>query len=606
MPTSFTLRNKILLFCTLIVVLEMCFVGALAGMLRNAEREVEQERKARNVIADLDHLSLLVQKTTVGFLTELDPPFDATSWYNNFGIYVEKLAPLLDNLRGLVSESPEQLLAVDEFEHTARRATDQMESVRRDYMHHRIDDSKVPQIRLSLAELSTDLANQSEKMLNHYKSLQESGRQGQESSRQQVKIALVVGVALNLAIALALAWALTRGIARRLSIINDNSLKLTLGQALNPEQQGSDEIASVDKAFHQMATSLREAQARERAVVENAMDIICSIDFQRKFSAINPACREVMGYTQEELMGRRFIDLIVPEDRDKSTATLKQIAFGGAVLSLENQITRKNGTPVHILWSIRWSDHDNAFFCVGHDITERHEIERMKQEFVAIVSHDLSTPLTSIQGTLDLIAEEVIDTRSVDGRKKMEHAQRDVRRLIRLVRDLLDLERMESGKLVMQLEPMLLRSVIENALDTVQVFAEQKDVALSYDGGEAEAIGDSERLTQVIVNLLSNAIKFSAAQGKVTVTCVCEADFCRLSISDTGPGIPKAKQKDVFERFKQLDSPDGKRRGGAGLGLAICKSIIDAHNGQIGVDSEEGKGSCFWILIPRKYLRVKV
>jgi PAS domain S-box-containing protein len=595
-----TLRNKILLFCTLIVVFEMGFVGALAGMLRNAEREVEQERKARNVIADLDHVSVLVQKATLGFLTELDTAYDSPSYYRNYTRYVDELALVVKNLRALVSESPEQVHAVDDFEHTARRATAKMEAVRRAYVKHLIANSDIPQTKLSLSELSADASDQSEKILDYYRSLQESGKKGQESSRQQVKIALVVGVVLNLMIAIFLASALTRGIARRLSVINDNSLRLTLGRALNPELQGSDEIASVDKAFHRMATSLREAQARERAVVENAMDIICSIDFQRKFSAINPACREVMGYTQEELMGRRFIDLIVPEDRDNSTATLKQIAVDGAEVPLENQITRKDGSPVHILWSIRWSDHDNTFFCVGHDITERHEIERMKQEFVAIVSHDLSTPLTSIQGTLDLIAEEVIDTRSVDGRKKMEHAQRDVRRLIRLVGDLLNLERMESGKLVMQLEPMLLRSVIENALDTVQVFAEQKNVVLSYDGGEAEAIGDSERLTQVIVNLLSNAIKFSAAQDKVTITCVCEADFCKLSISDNGPGIPKARQKDVFERFKQLDSPDGKRRGGAGLGLAICKSIIDAHDGQIGVDSEEGKGSCFWILVPRK------
>ena len=387
MPVNLTLRNKILLLCGLIVVFEMCFVGALAGILHNAELELEQERKARSVIAALDQLAVLFQKASMGMIVEFElrDPVNSPGYYKNSGRYQQQILVSVADLRKLVSDRPEQVQGVDNLDGIIRHS---MVKARNAFS---LGSSNFLQTKMTLAGLSAEATDQSDRILDFYKTLQENGRQAQEGWRQQVKTALVGGLFLNLGLAIFLASALTRGIARRLSVINDNSVKLSVGQPLNPQLQGKDEIASVDKAFHVMAASLQEAQSRQRAIVENAMDVICSIDIQRKFSAINPACFDVLGYRQDELIGRRFIDVLAEEDRDKTMATLKQIAVDGSAVPLENQIIRKDGSRVHILWSIRWSNLDNTFFCVGHDITARHEVERLKQEFVAIVSHDLAT-----------------------------------------------------------------------------------------------------------------------------------------------------------------------------------------------------------------------
>lgn len=223
--------------------------------------------------------------------------------------------------------------------------------------------------------------------------------------------------------------------------------------------------------------------------------------------------------------------------------------------------------------------------------------EQRKMEFVTMISHDLRTPLTAIQGTLELCAKGAYGTLSERGRMRLEDAEKDSDRLISLINDLLDIERLEAGKMELVREDVELDPLIERAINCVSVLAEAKSVSIKATPASFMVHADSGRVAQILINLIGNAIKFSPDNSTVSIEQVGTAGSVEVRIRDEGPGIePKFRDK-IFDRFQQVDSDD--HPGGSGLGLAICKAIVEAHGGEIGVDSEPGKGSTFWFRLCR-------
>lgn len=243
-------------------------------------------------------------------------------------------------------------------------------------------------------------------------------------------------------------------------------------------------------------------------------------------------------------------------------------------------------------------------FAVAHDITVRKEIERVKQEFVAMVSHDLRTPLTSIQGFLALLDTGMYGDLNEYGRESRTLADDNVRRLIALINDLLDIEKLESGNLQMEIGQTSLAEVFTRSVNSVAGFASLHHVEIEVVPTTVSIMADPDRLVQVMVNLISNAVKFSPENGHVAVAVEDMEDWTRITVRDSGCGVPKQFHNAVFERFQQVSIADAKLKGGSGLGLAICKAIVEGHQGVIGVDSEEGEGSTFWFKIPKTRLPV--
>lgn len=231
------------------------------------------------------------------------------------------------------------------------------------------------------------------------------------------------------------------------------------------------------------------------------------------------------------------------------------------------------------------------------------ELERVKQEFVSMVSHDLRSPLTSLQVTLDLLSDGTYGELNETGQKRVDTAGKSVIRLVGLINDLLDLEKMESGMLSLNIDSVPIKDLFEQAEASICGFAEQYKVRLEIKPSEAVVRGDGERLVQVLVNLLSNAIKFSPAGAAVTLSATVESangdgQVCKISVIDRGRGIPEQFRHSIFDRFQQVEKADGQRKKGTGLGLAISKAIVELHGGKIALASEEGKGSTFWISLP--------
>ncbi len=238
---------------------------------------------------------------------------------------------------------------------------------------------------------------------------------------------------------------------------------------------------------------------------------------------------------------------------------------------------------------------------VFHNMAEAlAEAARRKQELVSMVSHDLRTPLTSVQASLTLLSEGVLGSLPVRAHKEVTNAENNTTRLINLINDLLDIEKMEAGQLAIDCHRTPVLPIFERSFESVKAFAEKQNVNIKIVDTDLQIYADGDRIIQVIVNLISNAIKFSPAESTVTLEAVpAEGNTVELRVVDQGRGIPESFMKSMFQRFQQVDQiGDAKKKKGTGLGLAICKSLVELHSGEIGVRSVEGKGSTFWFRIP--------
>jgi signal transduction histidine kinase len=228
---------------------------------------------------------------------------------------------------------------------------------------------------------------------------------------------------------------------------------------------------------------------------------------------------------------------------------------------------------------------------------ERKRIEEMKQDFVAMISHDLRTPLTSISSVCQMVSDGIYGEINDRGKVVLQKADNSVTRLIGLINDLLDMEKMESGMLDLELKIVSLAKVFQRSLDSLTGYATQQNVRLIAEPVDASVIADEDRIVQVVVNLTGNAIKFSPKGAAVTLSAVLHGRDVEVRVTDQGMGIPAAYRDSIFDKFKQVSREDATVRKGTGLGLAICKTIVEGHGGTIGVRSEEGKGSTFWFSI---------
>ena len=236
-------------------------------------------------------------------------------------------------------------------------------------------------------------------------------------------------------------------------------------------------------------------------------------------------------------------------------------------------------------------------------LDERFELDTLKDEFISTVSHELRTPLTSIRGSLGLLSSGVIGSLDPKAQNLLRIAVTNTDRLIRLINDILDLERMESGRAPLQLRRCSLHELAISAVDTMTPMAEAASVHIDLTtSGAADGLffdADSDRILQVLTNLLSNAVKFSPAASTIRVQAESTSDSILLRVSDEGRGIPADKLDNIFDRFQQVEPSDARQKGGTGLGLAICRTIIQQHSGSIWAQRNLGRGTTFYVMLPR-------
>ncbi|HEY2738003.1 MAG TPA: CHASE domain-containing protein, partial [Thermoanaerobaculia bacterium] len=347
---------------------------------------------------------------------------------------------------------------------------------------------------------------------------------------------------------------------------------------------------------------VRLSEARNRALLEHMIGGMITFDEESRLESVNPAAEKMLGYREDELIGRSVALLIADAPANAPEAFLRNAHRAAIGRLTEWQGRRKNGETFSseaALFEFEVPE-GRRFACNFQDISERREVDRLKSEFVSTVSHELRTPLTSIRGSLGLLAAGVLGDLSPRVRDIIGLAERNAVRLTALINDILDFERLESGRAEMQMEEVGLQYLFEQSFDAVRPMSDERRIALVCGVTELRLRGDATRIVQVLVNLLSNAIKFSPPGLEIHVWAEQRnGAWVRVLVKDRGKGISESDHQRIFERFAQVETSDKRDQGGTGLGLAICKAIVEHHGGRIGVDSAPGEGSTFWFEVPR-------
>ncbi len=376
--------------------------------------------------------------------------------------------------------------------------------------------------------------------------------------------------------------------------------------------------------------SLRSLIRQSNSILESVGDGIYGMDLEGRVTVVNSAAAQMLGYTQEEMLGKPLHELIHHSRADGSSYPESECPISKSLSTLDtvrvtNEVFwRKDGTSFPVAYVTRpqidsrsqsspkrrWSDDPKSSGkAVGvvvafTDITERQALDRMKDEFISTVSHELRTPLTSVRAALGLIGAGVLNSRPEKFHQMLDIAIGNTDRLVRLVNDILDLERIASGKAELHYATSSADDLLRRATVLLQADAAKAQILFTFSAGKVTVWADPDRVLQTLTNLISNAIKFSPVNSVIHLSAHNVSDSeAQITVSDRGRGIPADKLEQIFERFQQVDASDSRSRGGTGLGLAICRSIIHQHGGRIWATSLLGEGSSFSFTLPRRQAR---
>jgi PAS domain S-box-containing protein len=344
---------------------------------------------------------------------------------------------------------------------------------------------------------------------------------------------------------------------------------------------------------------VKRSEERLRLILEGLPAGVLIVNDSDTIEFANSEAARLLLFSSQELSGKSEASLLT----DKHAIELTTNA--GARADLQRTVARANRSdgstiPVEIAQTrIELSDQQKSI-AVFLDKTREQELEQMRREFVAMVTHDIRTPLASVSGILALLERGLLGQLTEQGCVTTRNLKSTCNRLVRLLNDLLDLERIQSGKFMLEASQTSLKCAIAAAVEDLLPPAADRNITFEVPDSDITCWADQDRLVQVLVNLLSNAIKYSPDSSSITVLCEDLGTTVKLSVVDKGRGIPADKISKIFNRFEQVEIADAKQKGGSGLGLAICQAIVQEHGGEIGVESTYGEGSCVWFTIPRQ------
>jgi len=356
-----------------------------------------------------------------------------------------------------------------------------------------------------------------------------------------------------------------------------------------------------------------DEKERVDTIIRSIGEGLVVVDREGKIQFMNPAAEKLLGLDQRRAKGVPIPQLMKEEHAlalakgslgDETDHITKEIELSSA--SEETQRIVQASTAV-----IENQDGKTVgMVSVLTDITKQRQLDEAKSKFVAHVSHELRTPLLAIQESLSLLMGKEVGEVTPEQEKFISIAHRNITRLSRLVNDLLDVAKLEAGKIELRPIPFELKDMVHHAVETIRSWAESKGVAIEevYPENPVPMVADPDRLTQVVTNLISNAIKFTPEGGRISVEMspdqlapgMAGEPHVAVSVQDSGIGISKADQKRIFEKFEQVSLASPKGVSSTGLGLTIAKEIVELHRGKIWVDSDEGQGSRFTFMIPRQ------
>lgn len=593
MLKGLSLRRLGIIIVTVPVLFSLIFMSFLIVALQDAERDLKGQilgAKLAAVIANLQAESF-------------NAALQARTWHSKRS---EEAAERLDKSLAKIQKSEGELKELlgndDKKQYLVANAIEDSQKARRFLSEIRNGASTHyggnidPRIfhKQGFTHMNTLVENY--KLLNDYAiDLQKNATA--DKSREWVVTTMLLGMVVSICIAVWLGYFFSKYIAGRISTVRDNALLLGSGKPLKEPLKGDDEVAQLDMTFHGMAEALGEANKRQLALLDNAADVLCSLDEHLTLLRVSASCQRVWGYAVEEVTGLRLAQILEKESADKTTRQAEEHIKAKSEGAFDARLCKKDGRIIDVVISSFWSTSERALFCVVRDVTREREFERIKQKLMDTVAHDLRSPIASIRAVLESLALGVMGQLSDTAVKRIRGAESSADRLLRLINDLLDYDKYESGQFTLNLESHSIQELVYSSIVSIESLIDEKHLTTRVEGVDLAVNVDADRLTQALVNILSNAVKFSPEGGAIRITTEQKNKDVLVEIADQGPGIPDNYKAHIFERFKQVESEAQKHKG-TGLGLPIAKQVIEAHEGQIGVRDNEGGGTIFWFTIP--------
>jgi PAS domain S-box-containing protein len=370
--------------------------------------------------------------------------------------------------------------------------------------------------------------------------------------------------------------------------------------------------AALDNA--ELYQQLNKSKAYVENLVENAPDSIICTDLEDKILSWNRGAEVLFGYSKSETIGKHLSMLLPPERFHELEEMRAKVQLSGPLRNVEVRSKRKDGVIIHLSLSVApIKDADGTlvgFLRVAKDVSEKKrfesrlkELDRMKSEFVSNVSHELRTPLTAIKGSVDNMLDGITGPLTEKQTRYLSRIKSNTDRLGRLITDLLDLSKIEAGKIELRPSRLIANWLVSEIADTLRTVASEKLISLEVAAPDAalSVWADRDKVVQILMNLIGNALKFTPPHGNVTIGVEQpEAHWVKISVTDTGPGIPSDQAGKIFEKFYQLEQPKKHKAAGTGLGLTISKALVEMHGGKIWMESITGKGTTFSFTLPTK------
>lgn len=416
--------------------------------------------------------------------------------------------------------------------------------------------------------------------------------------QESIVLTLQIGIGLNIAVAVGLLVYFQKAFVLPVERIKRNIELLAKKQPLLPPLGHHDEIAELDRTLHGMVRELESAEQREKALFKNNSDIICVLSPELNFVRANPATKRMWGVHPDLLLGTNISQIISADQYDEVNAKIIESRNTGKACTLTCTVVLSDKS-VETLWSIFWAPDGSLCHCAVHDVSEAKELERQKELYLRLIASDFRAPLSRMNGFVEQIVSGRRGEIPGTAKKKISSASETLGRMVSMVDELIDLETLKDTEINLNRRTCSSTELIEAVVKDTESIAQWRKVAIEVENEQNLSFSaDFDRIVRVLVNFLSNAIKFSPEGATVTIQVAQIDGQVKFSVIDQGRGIPQDKLSGLFQPFKQIESSDGKRGKGTGLGLVVCKQVVEQHGGEVGAESSEGKGSTFWFSIP--------
>jgi PAS domain S-box-containing protein len=601
MSRGLSIFKQVLILVTLPLIVQLCSLIWLAHLQNEAEKDLEQAARAKNTAELITKLTADLYTVAATYGAGKAAPLPTLPMTN----YLEQVIKLRNDIKAVkvlaIGDAPLMEATKDTEKKMAKCLSDLL-ALRSIYSSEKdplqMSEAGKPywrDLRVDLlAVLSSGLIN----IGHEKKELAMHSTETQAALRKESQLIMLgVGV-LNLALTILAGLFIARRITNRINQVSDNAYRVASDLPLNKQLSGQDEIANLDRLFHKMAAALKEAARKERALVDNAQDLIGSLDESGKVIAINPASTKLLGITPEEINGKYFIDTLRKDDVSPTLGYLAALKKQPNDKPLTLRIKKRDASILDAVMSAYWSATDKTTFFVIHDMTAYKQAERMKQEVTAMITHDLRTPLTTVNHICEFLENGKHGQLDEKGNEYLTSARRNLNRMLALVNDLLDIEKIQSGMMTADLSNVSIEECFAAAEQTLGSLAEQSGVKLVFKTTDAIAVADEEKLDRVLFNLVSNAIKFSPRNSIIAISADIQEAFVQIDVSDQGTGVAEDQLELIFERFQKGSSSSDSNKEGSGLGLAICKALVQLQGGRIWAASKPGSGSTFSFTLP--------